>query len=171
MRYFGSLPGRGSSMGDSVYFLIAVSVVLIFVFPLYWGLSTSLRAPMDTFTVTGLGIPGIHFDMPGGMAKIFSGLETTAEQCVFSDSKELFQAIREHKEKRDNTLIGNHGNWLQKVDPFQDKNANLRVGDYLKYYMDSIDAGLDVPQALSAANMQYSEKVGNKYVIYSQCQS
>ena len=57
MRYFGSLPGRGSSMGDSVYFLIAVSVVLIFVFPLYWGLSTSLRAPMDTFTVTGLGIP------------------------------------------------------------------------------------------------------------------
>ena len=62
MRYLGSLPGRGSSMGDSVYFLIAVSVVLIFVFPLYWGLSTSLRAPMDTFTVTGLGIPGIHFD-------------------------------------------------------------------------------------------------------------
>ena len=49
-------------MGDSVYFLIAVSIVLIFVFPLYWGLSTSLRAPMDTFTVTGLGIPGIHFD-------------------------------------------------------------------------------------------------------------
>ena len=49
-------------MGDSVYFLIAVSVVLIFAFPLYWGLSTSLRAPMDTFTVTGLGIPGIHFD-------------------------------------------------------------------------------------------------------------
>ena len=62
MRYFGSLTGRSSSMGDSVYFLIAVSVVLIFAFPLYWGLSTSLRAPMDTFTVTGLGIPGIHFD-------------------------------------------------------------------------------------------------------------
>ena len=117
------------------------------------------------------GIPGIHFDMPGGMAKIFSGLETTSEQCVFSDSKELFQAIREHKEKRDTTLIGNHGTWLQKVDPFQDENANRRIGDYLKCYMDSIDAGLDVPQALSAANMQYAEKVGNKYVIYSQCQS
>jgi multiple sugar transport system permease protein len=49
-------------MRYSVYSLIAVIVAMIFMFPLYWALSTSLRNPMDTFTVSGLGIPFIHFE-------------------------------------------------------------------------------------------------------------
>ncbi|MCB2054655.1 MAG: carbohydrate ABC transporter permease [Geminicoccaceae bacterium] len=42
--------------------LAAVLVAMIFFFPIYWSLSTSLRNPMDTFTVVGLGIPWIHFE-------------------------------------------------------------------------------------------------------------
>ena len=49
-------------MRYSVYSLIAVVVAMIFLFPLYWAFSTSLRNPMDTFTVSGLGIPFIHFE-------------------------------------------------------------------------------------------------------------
>ena len=41
---------------------LAVVLAMIFLFPLYWALSTSLRNPMDTFTVTGLGIPWINFE-------------------------------------------------------------------------------------------------------------
>lgn len=52
----------GWSMRYSVYSLIAVVVAMIFLFPLYWAFSTSLRNPMDTFTVSGLGIPFIHFE-------------------------------------------------------------------------------------------------------------
>ncbi len=52
----------GWSMRYSVYSLIAVVVAMIFMFPLYWAFSTSLRNPMDTFTVSGLGIPFIHFE-------------------------------------------------------------------------------------------------------------
>lgn len=52
----------GWSMRYSIYSLIAVVVAMIFMFPLYWAFSTSLRNPMDTFTVTGLGIPFIHFE-------------------------------------------------------------------------------------------------------------
>jgi len=100
------------------------------------------------------------------MAKAFPGLETTVGQCVFSDSQRLFQSIKDHKGKKGNTLLGNHGSWLKKVDPFQDKNANRRVGNYLRCYMESIDAGLDIQQALSAANGQYAEEIGHKYVLY-----
>lgn len=56
----GTSPGW--SMRYSIYSLIAVVVAMIFLFPLYWAFSTSLRNPMDTFTVSGLGIPFIHFE-------------------------------------------------------------------------------------------------------------
>jgi hypothetical protein len=38
-----------------------ILVALVFLFPLYWGLSTSLRTPLETFTIAGLGIPRIDF--------------------------------------------------------------------------------------------------------------
>ncbi len=46
----------------SIYTLLAVVVAMIFFFPIYWAFSTSLRNPMDTFTVSGIGIPFIHFE-------------------------------------------------------------------------------------------------------------
>jgi multiple sugar transport system permease protein len=49
-------------MRYAIYSLFAVVVAMIFLFPLYWALSTSLRNPIDTFTVTGLGIPWINFE-------------------------------------------------------------------------------------------------------------
>jgi multiple sugar transport system permease protein len=48
-------------LSHAIYSVIAISVALIFLFPLYWGVSTSLRNPLDTFTVSGLGIPWINF--------------------------------------------------------------------------------------------------------------
>jgi multiple sugar transport system permease protein len=41
--------------------LVAIVVSLIFLFPLCRGLSTSLRPPLETFTVIGFGIPWIDF--------------------------------------------------------------------------------------------------------------
>src|ERR671919_217832 len=43
------------------YSVVAIIVTLIFLFPLFWGLSTSLRPPLETFTVNGFGIPWIDF--------------------------------------------------------------------------------------------------------------
>jgi multiple sugar transport system permease protein len=48
-------------LGDAMASLIAVSVTLLFVFPIYWAFSQSLRNPLDTFTVAGFGIPWINF--------------------------------------------------------------------------------------------------------------
>jgi multiple sugar transport system permease protein len=43
------------------YSLLAVVITLVFFFPLFWGISTSLRPPLETFTVNGFGIPWIDF--------------------------------------------------------------------------------------------------------------
>jgi ABC-type glycerol-3-phosphate transport system permease component len=40
---------------------LAVAVALAFLFPIYWSASNSLRDPLDTFTVTGLGFPWLNF--------------------------------------------------------------------------------------------------------------
>ena len=50
------------SIRYSLYSLLAVLVAMIFLFPIYWAFSTSLRNPIETFTVSGLGIPFIHFE-------------------------------------------------------------------------------------------------------------
>jgi multiple sugar transport system permease protein len=50
------------SMRYAIYSLIAILIALIFLFPLYWAASTSLRNPIDTFTVAGLGIPWVNFE-------------------------------------------------------------------------------------------------------------
>jgi multiple sugar transport system permease protein len=56
------MPSRGASLEDGLLTLLAVCVALVFVFPLYWALSTSLRNPIDTFTVAGLGVPWLNFE-------------------------------------------------------------------------------------------------------------
>jgi multiple sugar transport system permease protein len=45
----------------SFYSLLAILITLAFLFPLYWGLSTSLRTPLETFTIAGFGIPWVSF--------------------------------------------------------------------------------------------------------------
>ena len=50
------------SLRYAVYSVVAIVIAMIFLFPLYWAVSTSLRNPLDTFTVTGLGIPWVNFE-------------------------------------------------------------------------------------------------------------
>jgi multiple sugar transport system permease protein len=54
-------PGKGSGLGDAIASLAAICITLVFLFPIYWAFSQSLRNPLDTFTVAGLGVPWINF--------------------------------------------------------------------------------------------------------------
>lgn len=54
-------PRRGASLADGLAFLAAVLVAFVFLFPIYWAFSQSLRNPLDTFTVAGFGIPWVNF--------------------------------------------------------------------------------------------------------------
>src|SRR5215210_1549718 len=48
-------------IGDAIASLFAISIALVFIFPIYWAFSQSLRNPLDTFTVAGFGIPWVNF--------------------------------------------------------------------------------------------------------------
>ena len=52
---------RRAPIGDALWSLVAVVIAMIFFFPLYWAISTGLRRPAETFTVTGVGFPFIDF--------------------------------------------------------------------------------------------------------------
>jgi multiple sugar transport system permease protein len=55
-------PGRAlNPMINAMLAVMAILAALVFFFPLYWAISTSLRSPADTFTVAGLGVPFLHF--------------------------------------------------------------------------------------------------------------
>jgi len=56
--------GRGlrASLGDAFVSLLAIAITLLFLFPIYWAFSQSLRNPLDTFTVAGFGIPWVNFE-------------------------------------------------------------------------------------------------------------
>jgi multiple sugar transport system permease protein len=49
------------SLGYALFSILAIVIAMIFLFPFYWAMSTSLRNPIDTFTVAGLGVPWIDF--------------------------------------------------------------------------------------------------------------
>ena len=52
---------KSKSLQYSIASLAAVVVAMIFLFPIYWSFSQSLRNPLDTFTVAGFGIPFLDF--------------------------------------------------------------------------------------------------------------
>lgn len=52
---------RRSPYTHVLWSLLAIFVTLVFFFPLFWAISTSLRNPVDTFTVTGIGFPWLDF--------------------------------------------------------------------------------------------------------------
>ncbi len=52
---------RRSRLSDAFWSLVALLVAMLFFFPLYWAISNSLRRPVETFTVTGLGMPFLDF--------------------------------------------------------------------------------------------------------------
>lgn len=52
---------RRSRLSDAFWSLVGLLVAMVFFFPLYWAISNSLRRPVETFTVTGLGMPFVDF--------------------------------------------------------------------------------------------------------------
>ena len=55
------MSGRHNPMRETAYWLLAIAVVMIFVFPIYWAVSISFRQPIESLAVPGLGIPFLDF--------------------------------------------------------------------------------------------------------------
>jgi len=113
------------------------------------------------------GVPAVHFDLPE-MVSVYPGMEHGAGRFVFNNAAELFAAVETHRESGGKTAVGDHGEWLKSVDPFQDGGAAQRMGTYLRWYLESIEAGQSSTQAVAEATERYSREVGPQYVFHSQ---
>lgn len=58
------------------------------------------------------------------------------------------------------TKIGDHGRWIELIDPFRDGRGRFRVGALLKAYLEARDKGLDRDGALDEAVGTYGEIYG-----------
>jgi multiple sugar transport system permease protein len=77
-------PRGKAGLGDAIASLIAVCIALVFIFPIYWAFSQSLRNPLDTFTVAGFGIPWVNFEPTLGNWKDQLSTPETARSLVNS---------------------------------------------------------------------------------------
>ena len=53
---------RKSLARETSYSFVAIAVTLIFVFPIYWAASISLRQPIESLKAPGIGIPFLSFE-------------------------------------------------------------------------------------------------------------
>ena len=85
-------------------------------------------------------------------------------RLVFNDLRELMIAIRRYRAGEIPDL-GDHNPILDEIDPFRDGMAGERIGTYIRWYLDKMNAGCDRDDAINWSNDQYAAKWGNDKVI------
>jgi len=88
------------------------------------------------------------------------------KKCVFNDPESLKEAVLEYYNDPDsNPLLGDVSSILDQLDPFRDGNASQRIGEYVTWYLESLDQKLNKDEAMKAATDKYSKKWGSDKVI------
>ena len=111
-----------------------------------------------------IGIPAIHFNLS---AENKHPLYVTGQgRFVFDDVDTLYNAIITHKENPDMAQrIGDHGEILDRLDPFRDGRAAERIGTYIRWFLEGIEKGSDWQRALADANLNYAQDVGRENLL------
>ena len=92
------------------------------------------------------------------------------KRCVFYDPESLKEAVLEYFNNPEiNLCLGDVSPILDQLDPFRDGKASQRIGEYIAWYLDSLDQSSSKAKALRTATKKYAEKWGNDKVI--RCES
>ena len=86
------------------------------------------------------------------------------DRLIFDDQKELMSAIRRYR-AGELPGLGDHSSILDEIDPFRDGKAGERIGTYIQWYLDKMNAGCDRDEAINWSNTQYAAKWGHDKVI------
>ena len=73
---------------------------------------------------------------------------------VFEDAESMKQALTRFVDRKDNS-VGDCGDLVSQIDPYNDRRGAERMGDYLKWCLEGFDTGLDREQAIKEANKRY----------------
>ncbi len=89
-------------------------------------------------------------------------------KVVFQDLDTLWEGCSDFFEKPGAKVsIGNCNAFLDQVDPFRDGRAAERMGNYLKWLLDGLNAGLSRQTVLSDAADQYAQLWGKDKICFT----
>ena len=134
----------------------------------YWrknNLFTVLPALAADVTVSvSLTTPGRESALAGTRAIYYNHLllrdhpicrSDAAGNLAFSDVSSLIQAIRDYRSGK-RPGLGDHSSLLDEIDPFRDGRAGERIGTYIRWFLEELNAGRSRDEALSLVNERYS---------------
>ncbi len=107
------------------------------------------------------GKPALHLDIAGLSAHPLS-LAGGNGTIVFHNEEALIEALKAVEEG--SCEIGDHTPWLDAIDPFQDWKGRIRMGWFLKAFLEARERGLDRDTALQATVEAYSNRWGSARV-------
>ncbi|MBF0589043.1 MAG: hypothetical protein HQL53_07950 [Magnetococcales bacterium] len=88
------------------------------------------------------------------------------ERCVFRSMEALEQAVAEViEDPQSRPELGDASPVVDAFDPFRDGMAGARIGQYVAWYLEAMEEGLDREQAMQSATRRYAEYWGQEYVV------
>lgn len=112
------------------------------------------------------GIPFVTLDLG---RRAFSHYRVFGlNKIVFDDFEDLMCAVRNFRATRDYSFFTEsmeYSNLMNKVDPFQDGKASIRVGGYIEQLLKAFKQGYNREQALDHANSKYRTDWGEDKVV------
>ena len=111
-----------------------------------------------------LGKPTLLVDREGSpFSKLYN---LSKNNVVFKSWEEVIYALSNYfQEGVRNEEFGNWSNFLNLLDPFNDKKGGTRISSYLKNLYDFISEGVDRDSSMELAADQYSKEWGHDKII------
>ena len=82
-------------------------------------------------------------------------------RCVFHDHETLRQAVLDYvRDPSSNPHLGDAAPVLDQFDSFRDGKASQRIGEYIRWYLECLDEGLNRDEALKRATHNYADRWG-----------
>ena len=128
------------------------------------NLSAAVVAALAGNRVIHLDYPRLHSSPLAKWAKLY---RAGPEQIVFDDPERLWESLNRHfDEPGSEPNLGQASKEvLGDIDPFRDGLAGSRIGEYLRWYLDGLDGGLERDSALEQASDRYAGKWGSDMVV------
>ena len=91
-----------------------------------------------------------------------------SNRCVFYEPDLLRRAITKNfKNPEANPSLGDATPILDQLDPFRDGKASQRIGEFVEWYLEGLDGGINTDDATRLATDRYANKWGQDKVVRS----
>jgi len=110
------------------------------------------------------GQKGIHCDLPGHHLHPY--YKWGYEKVIFDDIDKLISALKKYKDNSaDKSGLGDWSSYIDTLDPFRDGRSGERIGNYIRWLLESFDEGKNRDESMRYADKLYAERWGADKII------